>query len=105
MTQEFEDLCDSLSSFNKEVELTKVFSAIHNLEKIKINHGVKEPFESGTNTNTYYNDINMKKYNAGTPHGGYHYYFKYKSKDNNDNYLKNGTKFRGAGLNFKTEGG
>ncbi len=40
-----------------------------------------------------------------TPHGGYHYYFKYKSKDNNDNYLKNGTKFRGVGLDFKTEGG
>lgn len=40
-----------------------------------------------------------------TPHGGYHYYFNYKSKDNNDNYLKNGTKFRGVGLDFKTEGG
>jgi hypothetical protein len=105
MTQELEDLYDSLCSFNKEVELTKVFSPIHNLEKIKINHGAKEPFESGTNTNTYYKDINMKQYNTDTPHGGYHYYFKYKSEDNNDNYLKNGTQFKGTCLNFKTEGG
>jgi hypothetical protein len=44
-------------------------------------------------------------FTVSTPRGGYHYYFNYKSKDDNDNYLKNGTKFRGVGLDFKTEGG
>ena len=47
MTQELDDLCDSLCSFNYEKEMAKVFSPIHNLEKIKIIHGAKEPYESG----------------------------------------------------------
>ena len=44
-------------------------------------------------------------FTVGTPRGGWHYYFKYNSKDQNDNYLKNGTDLRGVGLDFKTEGG
>ena len=147
MCQKIDNLFDFLGSFDKDAELAKVFSPIDNLQKIKIKHGAKEPFESGwrTDPNTYYKNIDMTRYNAGflcgevnnimvldvdvkddgvgamvqyfqefgkfntftvrTPHGGYHYYFNYKSKDNNDNYLKNGTKFRGVGLDFKTEGG
>ena len=42
---------------------------------------------------------------VGSARGGYHYYFNYNSKDHNDNYLKNGSNLRGAGLDFKTEGG
>ena len=147
MCQKIDDLFDFLDSFDKDAELAKVFSPIDNLQKIKIKHGAKEPFESGWrfDPKTYYKNIDMTRYNAGflcgevnnimvldvdvkddgvgamvqyfqefekfntftvrTPHGGYHYYFNYKSKDNNDNYLKNGTKFRGVGLDFKTEGG
>ena len=147
MSQKIDNLFDFVDSFNLEKELAKVFSPIHNLEKIKLKHGTKEASETGwrTNPNTYYKDINMKRYNAGficgevnnimvldvdvrnggteaineymreygtidtftvgTPRGGWHYYFKYKSKDNNDNYLKNGTDLRGVGLDFKTEGG
>ena len=147
MSQKVDNLVDFLTSFDKDAELAKVFSPIDNLQKIKIKHGSKEPFQSGwrTDPKTYYKNIDMTRYNAGflcgevnnimvldvdvkddgvgamvqyfqefgkfntftvrTPHGGYHYYFNYKSKDNNDNYLKNGTKFRGVGLDFKTEGG
>lgn len=147
MCQKIDNLFDFIGSFDKDAELAKVFSPIDNLQKIKIKHGAKEPFESGwrTDPKTYYKNIDMTRYNAGflcgevnnimvldvdvkddgvgamvqyfqefgkfntftvrTPHGGYHYYFNYKSKDNNDNYLKNGTKFRGVGLDFKTEGG
>ena len=147
MSQNVVELLDFVSPFDKDAELAKVFSPIDNLQKIKIKHGSKEPFQSGwrTDPKTYYKNIDMTRYNAGflcgevnnimvldvdvkddgvgamvqyfqefekfntftvrTPHGGYHYYFNYKSKDNNDNYLKNGTKFRGVGLDFKTEGG
>ena len=147
MSKEITELYEFIDSFNYEKEMDKVFSPIHNLEKIKIIHGAKEPYESGwrTDTKTHYKDINMKRYNAGhlcgevndimvldvdvkdggvqaiveyfreygkidtftvrTPNGGYHYYFKYKSKDHNDNYLKNSIGLRGAGLDFKTEGG
>jgi hypothetical protein len=147
MSQKVDNLVDFLTSFDKDAELAKVFSPIDNLQKIKIKHGAKEPFESGwrTDPKTYYKNIDMTRYNAGflcgevnnimvldvdvkddgvgamveyfrefgkfntftvrTRSGGYHYYFNYKSKDNNDNYLKNGTKFRGVGLDFKTEGG
>ena len=67
MSKEITELYEFIDSFNYEKEMAKVFSPIHNLEKIKIIHGAKEPFESGwrTDPNTYYKDINMKRYNAG----------------------------------------
>ena len=67
MSQKIDNLFEFVDSFNYEKEMAKVFSPIHNLEKIKLKHGTKEPFESGwcTDPNTYYKDINMKRYNAG----------------------------------------
>ncbi len=47
MSQKIDNLFDLVDSFNLEAELAKVFSPIHTLEKIKIIHGAKEPFESG----------------------------------------------------------
>ncbi len=45
-----------------------------------------------------------------TPTGGLHYYFKYKSTNNDTNYLieeyiTNRTKYRGCGLDIRTNGG
>ena len=67
MSLEITELFTFTDSFNKDAELAKVFSPIHNLEKIKIIHGAKEPSESGwrTDMKTHYKDINMKRYNAG----------------------------------------
>ena len=67
MSQNILDLYDFIDSFNYDKEMAKVFSPIQNLEKIKIIHGAKEPYESGwrTDMKTHYKDINMKRYNAG----------------------------------------
>ena len=47
MSKEITELYEFIDSFNYEKEMAKVFSPIHNLEKIKIIHGAKEPFEIG----------------------------------------------------------
>jgi hypothetical protein len=47
MSQNIVELLDFVGTFDKDAELVKVFSPIDNLQKIKIKHGVKEPFESG----------------------------------------------------------
>ena len=47
MSQKITKLFAFADSFNKDAELAKVFSPIHNLEKIKIKHGAKEAIESG----------------------------------------------------------
>ena len=63
MSPEITELFEFVDSFIKEKELARVFSPIHNLEKIKIIHDSKEPYESGWRV--YYKDINMKRYNTG----------------------------------------
>ena len=64
MSKEITELYEFIDSFNYEKEMVKVFSPIHNFEKIKIIHGAKEPSESGwrTDVKTHYKDINMKRY-------------------------------------------
>ena len=47
MSQNVVELLDFVSPFDKDAELAKVFSPIDNLQKIKIKHGSKEPFQSG----------------------------------------------------------
>ena len=67
MSQKVDNLVDFLTSFDKDAELAKVFSPIDNLQKIKIKHGSKEPFQNGwrTDPKTYYKNIDMTRYNAG----------------------------------------
>ena len=53
---------------------------------------------------------NPNTYTVKTPSGGLHYYFTYISADENDNYLienylKNSTKFRGKGIDIRSNGG
>ncbi len=133
MSPKIENLFDFLGSFDKDTELAKIPSPIDYLQKIKLKHDTKEPFQNGwrTSPKTHSKDVDMTRYNAGflcgevnnimvldvevkddgvgsmvqyfqefgkfntfivrTPHGGYDYYFTYNFKDNNDNYLKNGT--------------